>query len=144
MVGMQLSPRRISRWENLIAADSSYFIALADKKDQWHQQAIVVKSRIPQEFRISTLTVSEAVTAIGYRAGGKAARVLYDYFIDNCSVETTDRQLLDSAMTVHLRFDGILSVADAVSVAMMNRDGIRQIVSFDSDFDKVKQIQRIC
>ncbi|MBX8635562.1 MAG: PIN domain-containing protein, partial [Thermoplasmata archaeon] len=77
-------------------------------------------------------------------AGGKAARTLYDYFIDSCSVETVDRQLLDLAMAVHLRFDGILSVADSVSVALMTRDGIRQIVSFDGDFDKIKQIQRIC
>jgi hypothetical protein len=128
----------------MIVADSSYFIALADKKDQWHRQAMAVKGRIPQEFKISTLTISEAVTAIGYRAGGKAARTLYDYFIDSCSVETVDRRLLDLAMTVHLRFDGILSVADSVSVALMTRDGIRQIVSFDGDFDKIKQIQRIC
>ena len=128
----------------MIVADSSYFIALADKKDQWHHQAVAVKGRIPQEFKISTLTITEAVTAIGYRAGGKAARTLYDYFIDNCSVETVDRQLLESAMAVHLRFDGILSVADSVSVALMTRDGIRQIVSFDGDFDKIKQIQRIC
>lgn len=128
----------------MIVADSSYFIALADKKDQWHRQAMAVKGRIPQGFKISTLTISEAVTAIGYRAGGKAARTLYDYFIDSCSVETVDRQLLDLAMAVHLRFDGILSVADSVSVALMTRDGIRQIVSFDGDFDKIKQIQRIC
>ena len=40
--------------------------------------------------------------------------------------------------------DGILSVADSVSVALMTRDGIRQIVSFDGDFEKIKQIQRIC
>ena len=128
----------------MIVADSSYFIALADKKDQWHRRAMAVKGRIPQEFKISTLTISEAVTAIGYRAGGNAAKTLYDYFIDSCSVETVDRQLLDLAMTVHLRFDGILSVADSVSVALMTRDGIRQIVSFDGDFDKIKQIQRIC
>ena len=128
----------------MIVADSSYFIALADKKDQWHRQAMAVKGRIPQGFKISTLTISEAVTAIGYRAGGNAAKTLYDYFIDSCSVETVDRQLLDLAMTVHLRFDGILSVADSVSVALMTRDGIRQIVSFDGDFDKIKQIQRIC
>ncbi|MBX8633221.1 MAG: PIN domain-containing protein [Candidatus Thermoplasmatota archaeon] len=127
----------------MIVADSSYFIALADKNDQWHRNAVAVKSRIPQEFKISTLTVSEAVTAIGYRAGGKAARTLYDYFADNCSVETVDRQLMDLAMTVHLRFDGILSVADSVSAAIMTRDGFRQIVSFDSDFDKIKGIQRI-
>lgn len=143
MVGMRWFPRRKFRWESVIVADSSYFIALADKKDQWHRHAVAVKSRIPQEFKISTLTVSEAVTAIGYRAGGKAARTLYDYFVDNCSVETVDRQLMDLAMTVHLRFDGILSVADSVSVAIMTRDGFRQIVSFDGDFDKIKQIQRI-
>ena len=46
-------------------------------------------------------------------------------------------------MALHLQYDGTLSVADCASVALMSRDGIGEIVSFDSDFDKVRGIRRI-
>ncbi|MCK4454942.1 MAG: type II toxin-antitoxin system VapC family toxin [Thermoplasmata archaeon] len=51
--------------------------------------------------------------------------------------------LLDEAMALHLQYDGTLSVADCASVALMSRKGIGGIVSFDSDFDKVRGIRRI-
>ena len=47
-------------------------------------------------------------------------------------------------MLVFLHYDGILSVSDAVSVAIMNARHIDRILSFDSDFDKVGGISRVC
>ena len=46
-------------------------------------------------------------------------------------------------METFLKYDGTLSFADAVSVEIMKDLGINQIVSFDSDFDKVDGIIRI-
>jgi predicted nucleic acid-binding protein len=42
-----------------------------------------------------------------------------------------------------LKYDGNLSVSDAVSVFIMNKKKIERIISFDSDFDKVPGIVRI-
>jgi hypothetical protein len=44
---------------------------------------------------------------------------------------------------VFLRYDGTLSVSDAVSVFIMEKKNINRILSFDSDFDKVEGIVRI-
>ncbi len=45
-------------------------------------------------------------------------------------------------MAVHLRYDGRLSVSDCVGVALIGRRGIRDIVPFDSDFDRVRGVRR--
>ena len=42
-----------------------------------------------------------------------------------------------------LKYDGTLSVSDAVSVFIMKKKEIERIISFDSDFDKVQGIMRI-
>ena len=128
----------------MILVDSSFFIALVDRKDQWHAQA---KNHLPslagETIIISDLILAEAVTIIGRRSGGKAGELLYHYFIDNCEIVFADEQILKRGMEVFLRYDGTLSVSDAVSVAVMEMKKINRILSFDSDFDKVDGIVRV-
>ena len=127
----------------MILADSSYFIALADRRDRWHEDALRVRKTVPQEFLVSDLVVAEAVTVVGGRRGGKPAQTLYEYFVDECEIVFLDPVLLDEGMAHHLRYDGSLSVADCTSVALLSRYRIREIVSFDRDFDKIRGIRRI-
>ena len=127
----------------MIAADSSYFVALADGKDRWHGDAVRVKGGLPSGLLISDLVVAESVTIIGARGGGEPAQTLYEYFADECDIRFVDEGILDEAMALHLQYDGGLSVADCVSVILMTRNGAREIASFDRDFDKVKGIRRI-
>ena len=128
----------------MILVDSSFFIALVDQKDQWHAAA---KSLLPimagETVLIFDLIVAESITIIGRRSGGKAGEQLYHYFMDNCDLVDTDEKMLIGAMQVFLRFDGILSVSDAVSVFIMKKRSIDRICSFDSDFDKVEGIVRV-
>ena len=127
----------------MIFSDSSFFIGLADKRDSWHKRALKVKSRLRDELVISDLIISESVTMIGYRAGGAAGKTLYNFFRDNCQVEYVNEDILDEAMNLFSKFDGKLSVADSASVIIMKRKKIKGIISFDSDFDKIKGIDRI-
>lgn len=127
----------------MIIADASYFVALADSKDRWHEGALRIKNAIPQDFLVSDLVIAEAVTIAGDRQGGKPAQTLYEYFVDNCEIAYVEEDLLREAMAVHLRFDGNLSLSDCVSVVLMSRRKIREIVSFDSDFDKIRWVRRI-
>ncbi len=122
-------------------ADSSYFVALADSRDKWHKRAL--RLDVPARLVITDLIAAESVTIVGERGGGKAAQMLYEYFVDDCEVVFVDAELLEEAMALHLHYDGTLSVADCASVALMSRNGIGEIVSFDSDFDKVRGIRRV-
>jgi len=128
----------------MIFVDSSFFIALVDRKDQWHSAA---KSLLPaltsETILISDLVIVESVSVIGRRSGGKAGEQLYHYFMDNCDCVITDQKILKGSMQVFLRYDGKLSVSDAVSVFIMKKKNIDRIFSFDSDFDKVEGILRV-
>jgi predicted nucleic acid-binding protein len=127
----------------LILADSSYFIALADQKDQWHERARELSNKANNDLVVTDLILSESVTAVGARGRGKAGMALYEYIVDNCEVVYVTKDVLEGAMDVYLKYDGTLSVADAVSVLVMDSRYIKRILSFDSDFDKVENITRL-
>ena len=128
----------------MIFVDSSYYIAIADTKDQWYKKALELSEYIDTNTNVvSSFIISEVVTEIGRRSGGKVAYNLYNYFTDNCKIIYIDRDLLSESMDIFLRYDGTLSLADAASIAIMGNMMIGEIVSFDSDFDKVDFINRI-
>jgi predicted nucleic acid-binding protein len=128
----------------MIFVDSSFFIALVDRRDQWHPAAKALLPVLADEtIIISDLIIAESVTITGRRSGGKAGEHLYHYFMDNCDLVVTDEKILKGGMGVFLRYDGTLSVSDAVSVFIMERKNIDRILSFDSAFDKVEGITRI-
>ncbi|MHC1567922.1 MAG: type II toxin-antitoxin system VapC family toxin, partial [Candidatus Syntropharchaeia archaeon] len=120
------------------------FIAIADERDQWHEVGKKVIGRLKSEkIVISDFVISEVLTEIGRRSGGKSAYQLFHYFVDNCEIVYVDAKLLLESVATFLKFDGKLSLADAVSVNIMRKMGITDIISFDSDFDKVDEINRI-
>lgn len=124
-------------------ADTSFFVGLVDAKDQWHERAVRIERTLPKRVVVSDLVVAESVTIIGSRGGGRVAKTLYEHFRDSCDIEFVDQGLLDEAMGLHLGFNGKLSVADCASITIMGRRRIGRIISFDSDFDRVKGIERI-
>ncbi len=128
----------------MIFVDSSYYIAIADTKDQWHKKSLELSEYIENSISVvSSFIISEVVTEIGRRSGGKVAYNLYNYFTDNCKIIYIDRDLLSESMEIVLKYDGTLSLADAASVTIMDNMKIGEIISFDSDFDKVNFINRI-
>jgi len=128
----------------MIFVDSSYYIAIADTKDQWHKKSLELSEYIENSISVvSSFIISEVVTEIGRRSGGKVAYNLYNYFTDNCKIIYIDRDLLSESMEIVLKYDGTLSLADAASIAIMDNMKIGEIISYDSDFDKVDFIRRI-
>lgn len=128
----------------MILVDSSVFIALADKSDQWHQAAAELLPRMKSEtIVVSDLIIAEVLTAIGKRCGGKPVEELYHFFLDSCDIFPLDEEARDGAVRTSVRFDGRLSLSDSLSVWMMEKMGISCILSFDSDFDRVGTITRI-
>jgi uncharacterized protein len=126
-----------------VFVDTSFVVGLADRKDQWHRDALRIANRIPRHPRLTDLVVAESLTIIGKRSGGRPARDLYDYFADECEIMFIDATLLGSSVAQHTRFDGALSLSDCATIATMVRESDRELASFDSDFDRVAGITRL-
>ena len=117
---------------------------MADKRDQWHKNALDLKELIEdQEILVTDLIISEVLTEIGNRHGGKKGDLLYKYFKDNCKILYSNEDAFDAAEEIYLNHVGKLSIPDSLSIHVMNELAINKIVSFDSDFDKVKGITRV-
>jgi len=127
----------------MIFVDSSYFIAIAREKDRWHKDALKLLDKTNDSMMISDFIISETVTLVGLLEGGKAGKIIYEYFTDNCKIYFVDDEILSKAMNSILKYDVSLSLADATSVEVMKKHRIKKILSFDSDFDKIKEIDRI-
>ncbi len=122
--------------------DSSYWIAITDRRDQWHERAKSISGRVGRAPTVLDLAASEALTIVGSRLGGKAANQLFEYFLDSCRILHMSDELFESAMRRHLSFDGELSMTDCATIEAMVRASDREVLSFDSDFDRVKGLKR--
>ncbi len=128
----------------MIFIDTSFFIAAVNKQDQWHGKAAEILPIIKKEEKVtSELILSESVTLVGSLFGGKEGLKLFDYILDNHELHYVNKEMNFSAIETFLKYDGILSFADSVSIELMRNLEIDEIVSFDSDFDKVDGIIRI-
>jgi len=129
----------------VIFLDSSFVIALADADDQYHERAVKILPALGLDRLISDLVISESVTAVGARLGSKAARVVFESLAYDSATKTvfSSKGLYERAMSVYTKYDGRLSFADSVTVRLIYDQKIKQIVSFDSDFDRVDGLTRV-
>ncbi len=125
----------------MIFADSSYFVARLKKGDQWHKDAMNLK--IKEQLLISELIISESITMVGSFEGGKVGKTLYEFFLDECTIEYLDEKMMERSMDTFLKYDGTISLTDSSSFEIMKKYHVKKIISFDSDFDKVQEIVRI-
>jgi len=127
----------------MIFVDSSFFIATVREKDRWHKDALRLAEKNKEHLLISELIISESITMVGSLEGGKVGKILYEYFLDNCKIEFINEEMMNKSMDTFLKYDGSISLADASSIEIMKKHGVNKIISFDSDFDKIYEIERI-
>jgi uncharacterized protein len=127
----------------VIFVDSSYFVAIVDRKDRWHRAALKLSTSLSKGLLVSDLVIAEAVSVVGHRGGTRAAGNLYEFLMESCEVEYVDSKILGEAMNYYEQFDAHLGLSSCTSVAIMARRGVSKIVSFDPAFDRVKTIERV-
>ena len=128
-----------------VLVDSTFFTAIVNRKDQWHEDSLRVAKKIANMDKIvSNLIISESVTNISSLLGGKKGKAVYYNIKDNYTIFEENRQIYDNAIHTLLHYDDTLSYADCLSLEIMRELKINKITSFDRDFDKVKGVKRIC
>src|SRR3989344_5055465 len=111
----------------MIAIDSGVLIAIYRNGDEYHERAVELAKEYIR------------------RADGnsKAAQIAGEMLVtQRLDVEPPDKQELIRAIEV-MRQTKELSFCDALTASMAQSRGIKHILSFDSDFDRLPAITRI-
>lgn len=128
----------------MILVDSTFFTAIVNEKDQWHEDSLrLAKKIVKMDKVVSNLIISESVTNISSLLGGKIGKKVYYNIKDNYLIFEENRLIYDNAIHTLLHYKGTLSYTDCLLLEIMRELKINKIASFDSDFDKVKGIKRI-
>lgn len=121
--------------------DSGGFIALLVKNDRNHARAMAAYPLVEQRPKLTTsLVVAETFTWLRYHVGFPAAMTFWETVLADedgrrIAVVRPDRDLEHRAVALARRFASVpLSLADAVSFAVVSEYRIRDVFGFDSHF----------
>jgi predicted nucleic acid-binding protein len=123
--------------------DTSAWLALNDRSDQYHQKALSRNAAIRSQ-RIELITseyvVDESLTIIRYRVSLKAAVILGESLMNSRIVTVADvanEERLAAWALFKKYADKELSFTDCTSFALMNKLGLLQAFSFDDHFRQI-------
>jgi len=126
-----------------IFVDTSAWLALNDKNDQYHSEAVsrlnaVAKQKI--ELITSEYVADESITIIRYRVSHGAAVIFGDALMNSTIVtvaDITDEERFLAWMLFKKYDDKELSFTDCASFALMNKMKLRKAFAFDDHFKQI-------
>jgi predicted nucleic acid-binding protein len=123
--------------------DTSAWLALNDKNDQYHDEAVSKITKVRQQkiqLVTSEYVFDESVTIIRYRISHRAAVAFGDALISSnvASIEDiTDEERLKAWVLFKKYRDKDLSFTDCTSFALMVKLKLQKVFSFDNHFKQV-------
>lgn len=128
----------------MIFLDTSYIIGLIIKNDRYCNISNDIKSNLKNEAKITNITVLiEILNSLNkYNFHGDVGELVKYLWSGNIfHFLTFDDYLI--AINLFKYYDGGINFSDCTILESMQKHGITRIASFDSDFDKIRGIQRI-
>lgn len=123
-----------------VFADTLYWIALVNSRDQWHERAVSIKAALANMTLVTTdnvlMEVANFFAEYGSVMRGKVALALRT-ILDDEQVEVfsgTRQTFLDGLTMYESRSDKGYSLTDCISMNVMRKRGIRDVLSHDSHF----------
>ena len=126
----------------MIFVDTSFLIALLVKTDSHHEKALKIAESIHERKVINSTVMNETLNAFTGK-GGKIGKELYQIIEEMFDIEFLNQSDYEHAMEIYLHFDSSINFSDCTILSTMIRNKIDKIISFDSDFEKVKGIRII-
>lgn len=126
----------------MIFVDTSFLIALLITKDRFHKRAIEISQSINERKVINNTVLSETLNAFSGK-GGKVGKDLYDALIEMFDIQYLTKDDYEDAINLYLQYDSSINYSDCTILSTMFQNNINQIVSFDSDFEKINGVSII-
>jgi predicted nucleic acid-binding protein len=123
-----------------VFADTSFWIAVMDPRDQWHARAAEAREDLGEVILVTTDEVLAEFMTMFCDKGEQLRRMasqLVRRLMDTQSVTVfpqTRQSFLDGMKLYESRPDKSYSLADCISMALMKREGIQQVLTVDHHF----------
>jgi uncharacterized protein len=123
-----------------VFADAVYWVALAHRKDQWHQKALQVSQQLGQVTFVTTDEVLDEFLAF-FSSHGSELRVQCAHLVRALLNDMTTQVIPQSRQTFlsglalyEARPDKAYSLTDCISMATMREQGITEVLTHDVHF----------
>lgn len=121
----------------MIFLDTGYFKGLMDKKDIHHQDSLKIKEYLDDSHETTVINTTVLVETLNKSFRKDNVKELYDdLHAKNRVIPLTNKDYLKS-IEINGWFENSINYGDCTIINTMINLGIRQIVSFDSDFEKI-------
>ena len=131
-----------------VVVDANVLIAARLSRDQNHERGAAI-ARAIDRGRLPTASVpsdvlEELLNYLQARAGHEVATETLDAIVESSgfSIRQTSKADFDAGRSLFRRHEQ-LSLTDAVIVAVMQREEIEYLYSFDDGFDSVPEVTRL-
>lgn len=126
----------------MIFVDTTFLIALLIKTDPLHEKALEISETIRERKVINNTVLNETLSAFTGK-GGKAGKELYQVILEMFDIIYLDEKDYENAIDIYLNFNSSINYSDCTILSSMVKNKINRIVTFDSDFNKIKGINVI-
>lgn len=123
----------------MIFVDTSFLLALLIETDPFHEKALQISETIHEKKVINNIVLTETFNAFTSK-GGKVGKELYHSISEMFEVKYLNKSDYDDSMELYLNLDSSINYSDCTILLTMINSKIDRIVTFDSDFKKIKGI----
>ncbi|MDL2246789.1 type II toxin-antitoxin system VapC family toxin [Methanobrevibacter sp. OttesenSCG-928-K11] len=126
----------------MIFVDSSYLIAILINNDYHHKRALKLADKVTEKRIINNTVLTETLNSFT-KCGGKLAKELFEMINETHEIQYLTRKDYQNTIDTYLFYGSSINYSDCTMLETMKKLNINKILSFDSDFDKIKGIKRI-
>lgn len=128
----------------MIFLDTSYINGLILRRDSYKNYSECIRPILEKEAKVTNITVLvEVLNSIKPNNFKGNIREIIFHLLNLDEFDGLSADDYKSAMVLFRYYGGSVNYADCTILQSMQKYGITRIASFDSDFDKIKGIQRI-
>lgn len=126
-----------------LLADTSYWVALIDSNDQWHEKAAAISKSLGNQVLLTTDEILTEVLAFFSAYSPKTRQRVLQFVIDLINngtgvdvIEQSRASFLAGLALYEERPDKSYSLVDCVSMKLMKAEGLTQALTTDRHFSQ--------
>ncbi len=125
--------------------DTTFLISLILENDENHEKAVKIAHRriLEKECYLSNFVLGEVISILGNHLDENISQKAYQMIIDNFIIlnEYDVPEFKNTAMDLYVKFKTKLSYNDCITIAIMEHNKIKNLLTFNENFSKCDFIE---